>query len=253
MNNRQTISLEVCADSAESAHLAQIAGASRIELCTNLNEGGITPSIGQIEAARNLLEIPLYVLIRPRSGDFLYSDTEFEIIKSDIHKCGQAGCDGVVIGILQPDGSIDTDRCYELMQIAKNYPMGVTFHRAIDRSANIYQALEDIIELGCERILTSGGSKTAIEGINNICRLAEKANGRISIMPGAGITSQNIEELVQKTGLSEFHGTFKKRCYGKMAYYNPVFDKDDNAIFEPDKPEIEKVICIANNLDRSNI
>ena len=145
------INLEVCANSLTSALAAQEGGAIRVELCDNLNEGGTTPSYGQIKMARKLLHIKLYVLIRPREGDFLYSDIEFEIIKADVQYCVEAGCDGVVIGILNTDGSVDKPRCVELVEMATKGGIGVTFHRAFDMCADMDQALEDIIEILKER------------------------------------------------------------------------------------------------------
>ncbi|MDR1023123.1 MAG: copper homeostasis protein CutC [Prevotellaceae bacterium] len=213
--------LEICADSVSGALAAQLAGAQRIEFCANLPEGGTTPSAAQIKEARRGLHIKLYVLIRPRGSDFLYSDAEFSIMKSDVHFCGQAGCDGVVIGMLRPDGSVDTERCRELVAAARRYAMGVTFHRAFDRSNDLFRAMEDIIELGCERILTSGGYSTAIEGADVIRQLIEKAGSRIAIMPGSGITPENAGELIRKTGLKEMHGTFRSRTESKMQHRNP--------------------------------
>jgi copper homeostasis protein len=212
--------LEICVDSAVSAFIAQSAGAKRIEFCANLLQGGITPSAAQIREVRKGLQIPLYVLIRPREGDFLYNDLEFEIMKSDICFCGENGCNGVVIGMLFPDGTVDSKRCYELIAIARHYAMGVTFHRAFDRSYDLFQAMETIIELGCERILTSGGYDTAIEGVTVIRQLIEKANNRIVIMPGSGITPENVGELINKTEAMEIHGTFRSRIASKMQYKN---------------------------------
>lgn len=212
--------LEVCADSIENALAAQSAGAQRIEFCASLPEGGTTPSYAQIKIVRKYLNIRLYPLIRPRGGDFLYTDSEFEIMKSDIRFCGEMGCDGVVIGILNPDGTIDRIRNRKLVEIARQYGMGVTFHRAFDRSNDLFQAMEDIIRLGCERILTSGGYNTAIEGAEVIRRLIEKAAGRIIIMPGSGVTPENARELIRLTGLKELHGTFCSRKMGGMQYRN---------------------------------
>jgi len=162
----------------------------------------------------------LYVIIRPRGGDFLYNDTEFEIMKSDIHFCGKTRCNGVVIGMLNSDGSIDKERNKELIKIARQYSMGVTFHRAFDRCADLFSSMETIIELGCERILTSGGYDSAIEGADVIRMLIEKAGERIIIMPGAGITPENAACLVQKTGAKEIHGTFRSRFPSSMLYRN---------------------------------
>ncbi|MCL2413507.1 MAG: copper homeostasis protein CutC [Bacteroidales bacterium] len=213
---KKPITIEVCADSINSALVAQEAGAHRVELCVNLAEDGTTPSLGMLNLARKLLSIKLYVLIRPRGGDFLYNDLEFETMKSDIEHCGKIGFDGVVIGMLNSDGTVDMPRCLELIVIAKRYSMGVTFHRAFDHCVDLFQGLEDVINLGCERILTSGGQKTAVEGIPILAQLIEKADNRISIMPGAGVTPENIAEIIENTGAAEIHGTFK----------NTLFDKD---------------------------
>lgn len=276
--------LEVCADSVESALIAQNAGAYRIELCDNLAEGGTTPSYGMIEQAQKYLTIEsnlplnslkgtseiaenqfsplgvrgdssqfrtpqgrmktkLYVLIRPRGGDFLYNDIEFEIMKSDIAVCGKLGCDGVVIGMLLSDGSIDKTRCQELINVANQYNMGVTFHRAFDRCNNLFEAMETVIGLGCERILTSGGKDTALEGAEIIRQLIEKSSERISIMPGAGITPENIAELLQKTNATEFHGTFKGQYPSQMDYRNVSLGDFDEEYtqWKVDEEKIRKV------------
>lgn len=235
--------LEVCADSVSNALVAQSAGADRIEFCANLPEGGTTPSPAQIEIARQRLHIKLYVLIRPRGGDFLYNDTEFEIMKSDIHFCGKTGCDGVVIGMLHPDGTIDKERNGELMRIARQYAMGVTFHRAFDRSRNLFQALETIIELGCERILTSGGRNTAIEGAEIIRKLVEQAGERIIIMPGSGITPENVVELFRQTNLKELHGTFRSRFPSAMQYRNAYLNRpeEEYELLLTDEEKIKKI------------
>ena len=201
------VTLEVCANSVTSALAAQGGGAVRVELCENLKEGGTTPSPGQILMARSLLHIKLYVLIRPRGGDFLYSDLEYQIMMADIRYCIEAGCDGVVIGMLNPDGSIDTERCLEMARLARQWGLGVTFHRAFDMCANQDKALEEIIEMGCERILTSGGKSTAMEGAYNIARLVSKAASRIKIMPGSGVSEANVADLVRFTGVSEVHSS----------------------------------------------
>ncbi|MDR1610311.1 MAG: copper homeostasis protein CutC [Candidatus Symbiothrix sp.] len=220
--------LEVCADSVENALIAQSAGAQRIEFCASLPEGGTTPSPAQIKTAREQLKIKLYVLIRPRGGDFLYTGLEFEIMKSDIRFCGEAGCDGVVIGMLNPDGTIDRKRNRELVEIARQYGMGLTFHRAFDRSNDLFQAMEDIIDLGCERILTSGGYDTAIEGAEVIRQLIEKAAGRIIIMPGSGVKPENAADLIRRTGLKELHGTFRSWKTGQMQYRNTKLNHQDD-------------------------
>lgn len=203
------ILLEVCTPSVASALIAQDAGAYRVELCTNLKEGGTTPSAGEIRLCREKLQINLNVLIRPRPGDFVYSDLEFETIKEDIRFCGEIGCDGVVIGALNRDGSIDKKNCRELVELAHSYSMSVTFHRAFDESEGLFTSLEDVIDLGCERLLTSGGKTSAIEGIGTLSKLIDWADNRIVIMPGAGITAGNVQTLIEELRPQEIHGSFQ--------------------------------------------
>ena len=202
--------LEVCAESVESALIAQTEGAYRVELCGSLIEGGTTPSYAQIKIAREKLSIKLYVIIRPRGGNFLYNGLEFDIMKEDIHKCGEIGCNGIVIGILHADGSIDKSRTAQLVAIAKSYSMGVTFHRAFDVCNDLFIGLNDVIETGCERILTSGGKSIAPEGTSVIKKLIELAGDRIIVMPGSGLTPENIVKVAKSTNAMEFHGTFKE-------------------------------------------
>lgn len=197
--------LEVIGFNIKSCAKAQAAGADRIELCDNPAEGGTTPSYGFIKAARKVLAIDLFCMIRPRGGNFIYSDDEFEIMKTDIDICKQLGCDGVVFGMLRQDGSIDVERCEDLVELA--YPMEVTFHRAFDRCNDPIKGLEEIISTGCTRILTSGQKPTAMEGIDLIASLVKKAEERITIMPGSGLRSDNIKLIVEKSGAKEFHSS----------------------------------------------
>ncbi|TCD00662.1 copper homeostasis protein CutC [Pedobacter frigidisoli] len=210
--------LEVCANGYESALAAQIGGAKRVELCDNLAEGGTTPSFGQIALAKKNLTIEVWPIIRPRGGDFLYSAIEFNLMKEDIKICKSLNCDGIVIGILQFDGSIDKTRCVELIELAK--PLPVAFHRAFDMSNNMEKALEDLIELGIIRVLSSGGANSAIDGVETLAKLVKQANGRISMMPGAGINENNVQELIDKTGAKEFHASAKSFVASKMAFRN---------------------------------
>ncbi|MBB4037929.1 copper homeostasis protein [Dysgonomonas hofstadii] len=242
------ISLEVCANSTKSAIEGQKGGAIRIELCDNLAEGGTTPSLSQIEKTRQLVDIQLNILIRPREGDFLYSDLEFEIMKQDIHYCGHAGCDGVVFGILNNDGSIDKKRNKELLKIAKEYDMNATFHRAFDRCKDLFSSLEDIIELGFDHILTSGGEKTAPEGKDTLKKLIEQADNKIVIMPGGGITEENINELAKYTGLKEFHGSFRSRIQSQMEYFAPIDDTGEYTILQTDVNKVKEAILNANKI-----
>jgi copper homeostasis protein len=217
---KQPVTLEVCANSVTSAIAAQAGGAVRVELCTNLHEGGTTPSFGEILMARKELHIKLYVLIRPRNGDFLYTNIEYEIMLADIRNCVEAGCDGIATGILNADGTVDKERCLELVRTAKQFGLGVTFHRAFDMCADQYQAMEDIIELGFERILTSGSKTTAMEGASVIAHLMEKAAGRIIIMSGGGISESNVADLVLYTKVTEIHASARKKVKSKMDYQN---------------------------------
>jgi copper homeostasis protein len=211
--------LEVIGFNIASCIVAQQNGADRIELCHNPADGGTTPSFGFIAAARNALQVDLYPIIRPRGGDFLYSNSEFEIMRADLVKCRELGCDGVVIGMLNPDGSVDKKRSAILVELA--FPMGVTFHRAFDRVADPFVAMEDIIDIGCERILTSGLRPTAIEGIALLKELVKEADERIIIMPGSGIRSSTIEEIARDSGACEFHTSARIDTRGGMTYVNP--------------------------------
>ena len=246
------VSLEVCANSLASALAAQEGGAVRVELCENLKEGGTTPSAGQILLARKLLHIKLYVLIRPREGDFLYNDLEYQIMLADIRYCIEAGCDGVVIGMLNADGTIDKVRCLEMVRLAKQWGLGVTFHRAFDMCADQLQALEDIIEIGCERILTSGGKSTAMEGATAINHLVEQAAGRISIMPGSGVSEANVTDLVHFTGVTEVHSSARGRVKSKMQYQNDhivmsTVPGDEYSIDVTDTSRVIELIRLANS------
>ncbi|RDC57632.1 copper homeostasis protein CutC [Pedobacter chinensis] len=210
--------LEVCANSYESALAAQNGGAKRVELCDNLAEGGTTPSYGQIALSKKNLSIEIWPIIRPRGGDFLYSDTEFELMKEDVKICKSLNCDGIVIGILKANGNVDLERCAEIIEIAK--PMPVAFHRAFDMSNDQEKALEDLIALGMVRILSSGGAPSAIHGAEKLAKLIKQANSRISIMPGAGINKSNIQELIVNTGATEFHASAKVFVSSKMEFRN---------------------------------
>ncbi|MBK8610866.1 MAG: copper homeostasis protein CutC [Chitinophagaceae bacterium] len=239
------VKLEVIGFTIESCILAQAAGAHRIELCDNPGEGGTTPSYGFIEAAREKLQIALYPIIRPRGGDFLYTNVEFDLMKTDIKICKELGCNGVVIGVLKTDGTVDKERCRQLVDLAN--PLGVTFHRAFDRVADAAQALEDIIEVGCERILTSGLHPTAIAGVDTIAKLIKQADDRIIIMPGSGVRSDNIIELAEKTGAFEFHTSARVNVDSKMNYINDAMKETLKSV-TVDEQEIKNIMA---NLKRS--
>ena len=212
--------IEICANSVESAAKAQEGGAYRVELCAGIPEGGTTPSFGEIRMARQLLQqTKLHVIIRPRGGDFLYTQLEQEIMLHDIKVARQLGADGVVFGCLTAEGNVDVPAMKKLMNAVGD--MSVTFHRAFDMCRNPMEALEDIIELGCHRILTSGQEATAPAGISLLKELIEKADGRIIIMPGCGVKPSNILELAEETGATEFHFSGRSSLESDMIYRNP--------------------------------
>ncbi len=231
--------LEVIGFTIESCLIAQAAGAHRIELCDNPSEGGTTPSYGFIKAAREKLTIELYPIIRPRGGDFLYSEAEFEIMKADVQLCKDLDCNGVVIGILLPNGTVDKERCKQLVDIA--YPMGVSFHRAFDRTADPFKALEDIISIGCERILTSGQKPSVNEGMQLLVDLVQQANKRIIIMPGSGVRAENIVALANQTNALEFHTSARININSKMEFINKSMNEQLITV-AADSNEIKRII-----------
>lgn len=221
MNN---YTIEIATSDFESTKNAVAGGADRIELCANLNIGGTTQSYGVIKKCRERFAIKIYPIIRLRGGDFLYTDDEFDCMLNDAKLCKELGCDGIVIGFLHQDGSIDITRTAKIIEAA--YPLKVTFHRAFDRCSHPFEALEQLIQIGCERILTSGQQKTAMKGIDLITQLNKTAAGRIIIMPGSGVRSHNIKELAQKTGCMEFHASLKENHQTNMYYMPPAFAGD---------------------------
>jgi len=210
--------LEICCYTAESAVLAKNAGAHRIELCDNYKEGGTTPSFATIKKVIDKVDIPVNVIVRPRGGDFLYSELEYEIIKEDIRQIKDLGANGVVVGFLKSDGEIDLQRTKEIVELAED--MEVTFHRAFDMCNDPFKALDQLIELGITRILTSGAQNTAMEGVELISQLVKKAQDKIIIMPGSGVNDKNIETLIEQTNVTEFHSSAKTFLHGKMHYQN---------------------------------
>jgi copper homeostasis protein len=208
--------LEICVDSVESAINAQAAGADRVELCDNLIEGGTTPGYGSIVSARTNLDIGLHVIIRPRGGDFLYSDLEFDIMRRDIEICGECGVDGIVTGILLAGGNIDVERTAKLFEFA--YPMSTTFHRAFDMCNDPVQGLEDVIATGASRLLTSGMKNNTQDGIELIRQLVIQADERIIIMPGGGIDETNVALIVTATKVREIHLTGRNTIDSEMIF-----------------------------------
>ncbi|HJR73425.1 MAG TPA: copper homeostasis protein CutC [Luteimonas sp.] len=211
--------LEIAANSLASALAAQEGGADRIELCENLGEGGTTPSHGTLSMARDKLRIPIYALIRPRGGDFLYDEAELECMRRDIEHCSRLGCDGVVIGALDADGNVDIPACRELVAAAGK--LGITFHRAFDVARDRAQALRDILALGCERVLTSGSANDALTGAVAIAETVRSGEGRIRVMAGAGVTVGNIREIAQKSQAHEFHASARSLRSSAMRHRMP--------------------------------
>ena len=238
--------LEICVDSAISALNAQSAGADRIELCDNLGEGGTTPGYGMIISARNNLSIGIHVLIRHRGGDFLYSDTEYDIMRRDIERCGENGIDGIVTGILFPDGTIDVERTARLIEFA--YPMTATFHRAFDMCADPVRGIEDVIATGASRLLTSGQQNKALDAVELIRQLVIQAGERLIVMPGGGIDETNAAQIITATKAKELHLTGRMEIDSEMIFRrqgismgslpgNPEFKRK---IADPEK--IKKII-----------
>lgn len=210
---------EVCANSVESCMAAQAGGADRVELCAGIPEGGTTPSHGDILVARELLQqTKLHVIIRPRGGDFLYTQTEQRIMLEDIANARRLGADGVVFGCLTAEGDIDIPLMERLMKASEG--MSVTFHRAFDVCRDPKQALEEIIRLGCDRILTSGQQATAEGGIHLLKELQQQAGGRITLLAGCGVNEGNIARIARETGIHEFHFSARENFPSRMRYHN---------------------------------
>lgn len=221
--NREEFKFEICANSVESCLAAQEGGADRVELCAGIPEGGTTPSYGEIKLARKLLtKTKLHVIIRPRGGDFLYTPLELERMEEDIRICRELGVDGVVFGCLTEEGEIDREANRRLVELAR--PMSVTFHRAFDRTADPMKALEDIISLGCNRILTSGQQPKAINGISLLAQLEKKLKEYplppIQLLAGSGVNEENIRQIFDATGIHEYHFSARVNVASKMKHYN---------------------------------
>jgi len=242
--------LEICCFNLESARIAAEAGADRIELCGDPAAGGTTPGIGLIKSVRKKIEIELYPIIRIRGGDFLFSEEEFDIMLHEVEACKSAGCEGVVIGMLLPDGRIDKKNSSRLVE--KAYPMGVCFHRAFDWTRNPFEALEDVISIGCERILTSGQQPTAILGTPLIKDLVVKADGRIQIMPGSGVRAENITDLKNETGATQFHSSARISRKSSMEFIQP-FMLEDLSVVMADRVEVEGMVLKIREFGNSRI
>jgi copper homeostasis protein len=248
----QSVRIEVCVDSVASAVAAERGGAARVELCSDLLEGGITPSAGLIATARSTISIDLHPIIRPRPGDFCYSGQEMEIMRRDIEMAKELGADGVVLGILDPQGNVDVERTRELVELAR--PLSVTFHRAFDMSSDLLRSLDHVCQTGADRILTSGGEQTCLEGMSVIASLVKSARGRILVMAGGGIGHKDAPSIVQHTGVKEIHVGLSSSVAGPMLYRNPRVtisrakgrEYDRVQVLEEDVRTLHRAISIAN-------
>jgi copper homeostasis protein len=231
--------LEVCAFHIDSCMIAERAGAVRIELCDNPIEGGTTPSYGTIRRAREKISILLYPILRPRSGNYFYSDSEYAILKDDIEMCKKLGCDGISVGVQTVDAEIDTERLKRIVEWAG--PMGVTCNRAFDCAPDPFKALEDIISCGCERILTSGQRSAAPDAAELLAKLVAQAGGRIIIMPGAGVKSSNIARLQAETGATEFHSSARIAAPNPVTFINKEVSDYGN-VYIADESEVKAMV-----------
>lgn len=246
--NPAQLLLEIAVFTLPSALMAASAGADRLELCDNPIEGGTTPSFGFLKIVREKISIPVFPIIRPRGGDFLYSDDEYEAMQRDISLCKALGFEGVVTGGLLKDGSIASEQLKRL--VAAAYPMEVTFHRAFDRASHPLEALEQVIACGCTRILTSGQLPEAYNGKELIRQLVDQSGERIIIMPGSGVRSKQIAELAQFTGAKEFHSSARKTKPSLMVYQNEGMQENlDDLIVN--KEEINKMKVALQSLIHS--
>lgn len=239
--------LEIACGSLGSALAAQSGGADRVELFADLAGGGTTPSHGTVAVARDRLRLPLFVLVRPRTGDFLYDEPEVDAMLADIRHCRALGCDGVVLGALTAEATIDLPVCRELVAAAGD--MQVTFHRAFDAVRDPHAALEDVVTLGCARVLSSGAQASALEGASELARRIAQAKGRIRMMAGAGITSANIVEVAQRSGCVEFHASASRVRASRMVWRNGSLRGLDN---DHPQSDVAEIAALRAALDRAD-
>ena len=235
--------MEVCAFNIQSAIIAEKAGAARVELCDNPVEGGTTPSYGTIRQTREKISISLYPIIRPRSGNYFYDDNEMAIIKHDIMMCKELGCNGISIGVQKINGEIDIDKFKQIVEWA--YPMGVTCNRAFDVTPDPCMALENLIDCGCERVLTSGQKSAAPYAGEILNKLVQQAGDKIIVMPGAGIKSSNIQQLIIESGAKEYHGSARKIIENPVLFEN-LLVSDFGNVYETDEKELREILSLMN-------
>lgn len=237
--------LEVCAFGIQSCLIAAKVGAVRVELCDNPIEGGTTPSYGAIKKARAAIDIALYPILRPRSMNYCYDEAEWEMLYMDLRICKELECDGISVGVQQVDGTLDVDKMKQIVEWA--YPMKVTCNRVFDHVPDPYATLEQLIKAGCERVLTSGLAATAPEGADMLKKLVTQADGRISIMPGAGVRSTNIAELAKATGAYEFHTSARTTAANPVTFFNPKVT-DSGSQYIANEEELEKIIHVLDEI-----
>ena len=233
--------LEVCAFNIQSCLIAQQAGAIRVELCDNPVEGGTTPSYGTVKRVRERIDIQLYPIIRPRSGNYFYDEDEFEIIRQDIAACKDLGCDGISVGAATINAEIDTERMTRIVEWA--YPMGVTCNRVFDGTPDLFRALEDLVVCGCERVLTSGGRSNAPDAGDILAQLVQQAGDRISVMPGAGINSSNLAKLRHECEAHEYHASARTIAPNPLKYVNTQVSDYGN-VYLADEADVRRMVDI---------
>ncbi len=235
--------MEICAFNIQSCLIAEKAGATRVELCDNPIEGGTTPSYGTIKLVREKISLRLYPIIRPRSGNYFYTDQEFGIIQQDIKICKELGCDGISIGVQTIDGNVDIERMKQVVEWAN--PMGVTCNRVFDGTPDPFKALDDLITCGCERVLTSGQKSAAPEAGKLLGDLVRQAAGKISIMPGAGIKSHNLSTLIKESNATEYHASARIIAQNPVTYVNRNVSDYGN-VYIADETEVRAMVQILN-------
>lgn len=239
-------------DSVQSAVNAEAGGASRVELCSSLVEGGTTPSLGMLRTVKAAVKIPVFAMIRPRGGDFLYSDVELKVMKEDLILMKENGADGIVFGILTADGRVDAVRTREFLKLS--HPLPVTFHRAFDVTRDLEESLEVLIELGVRRVLTSGGESSALEGIPTLEKLVEKGKDRILVVPGGGIHERNLSRILLGCKAMEFHGSARTASGSAMEYrkanvsMGATFGPSEFAIKTANRERVAELLSISGQL-----
>lgn len=244
--------MEVCVDSVESAVNAERGGASRVELCSSLVEGGTTPSLGTLRVVKRSVKIPVFVMLRPRGGDFLYTGAEFQVMLEDLQLLKENGADGIVFGVLTREGGVDRERCEQIVELAR--PLPVTFHRAFDMTRSPEECLGVLVELGVERVLTSGGESSALEGVPILRRLVEVGGAQIIVVPGGGITERNLRRILEGTGAREFHCSARTTKPSPMTYCNTgvsmgaKFGPPEFSVKVADRDRVNSLLDIAKGM-----